>query len=100
VLHKYTPLVPTIRRTPETEILKAKAHVHRLQADRLTALVPEQERPKEDHELPEWTLDDAMEGVEMGKALLLIDEYLVDVTEYLEDHVSSSGLFIWGRLVG
>jgi len=94
-LHTYTPLVPTIRRTPDNDILKAKAHVHRLQADRLTALVPEQERPKEDHELSEWTLDDAMERVEMGEALLLIDGYLVDVTQYLEDHVSS-GVELYG----
>ena len=36
-----------------------------------------------------------MERVEMGEALLLIDGYLVDVTQYLEDHVSS-GVELYG----
>lgn len=89
-LHTYTPLVPTIRRTKEAEINKAKAHVHRIQAERLTALVPEVEKSKEDHELPEWTVEETLAQVASGQALLLIDGYIVDVSDYLDEHVSPS----------
>ncbi|KAG7566925.1 hypothetical protein FFLO_01304 [Filobasidium floriforme] len=89
-LHTYTPLVPTIRRTKEAEINKAKAHVHRIQAERLTALVPEVEKSKEDHELPEWTVEETLAQVASGQALLLIDGYIVDVSDYLDEHVSST----------
>lgn len=54
----------------------------------MTALVPEQEQPRDDHELPLWTIDETSERVVAGQALLLIDGYLVDVSEYLDEHVS------------
>jgi stearoyl-CoA desaturase (delta-9 desaturase) len=93
MLHTYTPLVPTIKRTSNHDINKARAHVHRLQAERLTAGVPADEIAKHDHELPEMTLDEVMTGIaERGEALLLIDGFIVDVTDYLEDHVSPRSL--------
>lgn len=37
VLHHFTPFVPKVRQTPESEILKARAHVLATQADRQQA---------------------------------------------------------------
>ena len=96
-LHTYTPFVPTIRRTKDAEIHKAKAHVHRLQAERLTALVPELEKSKEDHELPVWTSEETSSRAASGQALLLIDGYIVDVSDYLDEHVSRAGARRTGR---
>lgn len=90
VLHRYTPFVPTIATTPEAEILKARAHVHRLHADRLTSQIPNSELAKDDWQLPEWTKADLVRELELdeGAVFLLIDGYIVDVGGYLDVHVS------------
>lgn len=90
VLHRYTPLVPTISTTHESEVLKARAHVHRLHADRLTSQIPEGDRAKEDTELPLWTKQDVLRELDHdeGAVFLLIEGYIVDVGGYLDVHVS------------
>ncbi|KAJ9096422.1 hypothetical protein QFC21_005244 [Naganishia friedmannii] len=95
VLHRYTPLVPTISTTHESEVLKARAHVHRLHADRLTSQIPEGDMAKEDAELPLWTKQDVLRELDHdgGAVFLLIDGYIVDVGGYLDIHslkISSS----------
>lgn len=89
-LHDYTPFVPTIATTPESEILKARAHVHRLHADRLTSQIPHSELPRDDTTLPQWTKADVARELEIdeGAVFLLIDGYIVDVGGYLDVHVS------------
>jgi stearoyl-CoA desaturase (delta-9 desaturase) len=90
VLHRYTPFVPTIATTPETEILKARAHVHRLHADRLTSQIPSSDIAKDDAQLPQWSKADLVREMEAdeGAVFLLIDGYIVDVGGYLDVHVS------------
>ncbi|KAJ9106734.1 hypothetical protein QFC19_003046 [Naganishia cerealis] len=94
VLHRYTPFVPTISTTPEAEVLKARAHVHRLHADRLTSQIPHSERAKEDAELPQWTRQDVMRELKLdeGAVFLLIDGYIVDVGGYLDIHPGGPAL--------
>jgi hypothetical protein len=93
-LHNYTPFVPTIATTPEAEILKARAHVHRLHADRLTSQIPHSELPRDDTTLPQWTKADLARELEMdeGAVFLLIDGYIVDVGGYLDVHVSATSM--------
>lgn len=90
VLHRYTPFVPTISTTHESEVLKARAHVHRLHADRLTSQIPKDDMAKDDAELPLWTKQDVLRELELdeGAVFLLIDGYIVDVGGYLDIHVS------------
>ena len=91
LLHIYTPFVPSVAVTPEADILKAQAQVLRLQAGRLTAQVPLEDIAKPEHELPTWSVDQTLERAqESGKVLVLIDGFVVDVSEYIHDHVSSS----------
>ncbi|GHJ86929.1 hypothetical protein NliqN6_3331 [Naganishia liquefaciens] len=93
-LHKYTPFVPTIATTPESEILKARAHVHRLHADRLTSQIPHSELPKDEITLPQWTKADLAREIEIdeGAVFLLIDGYIVDVGGYLDVHPGGPSL--------
>lgn len=97
VLHRYTPFVPTIATTPEAEVLKARAHVHRLHADRLTSQIPSSDIAKDDTQLPHWTKADLARELEEdeGAVFLLIDGYIVDAGGYLDVHVSQqlSGCF-------
>jgi stearoyl-CoA desaturase (delta-9 desaturase) len=90
VLHRYTPFVPTIAITPEGEILKARAHVHRLHADRLTSQIPSSDIAKDDAQLPQWSKANLVRELEAdeGAVFLLIDGYIVDVGGYLDVHVS------------
>lgn len=83
--------MPTIATTPETEILKARAHVHRLHADRLTSKIPSSDIAKDDTQLPQWSKADLVRELEAdeGAVFLLIDGYIVDVGGYLDVHVSS-----------
>lgn len=105
LLHHYTPFVPSIARTPESAILKARASVHTLHAERLSAGVPSEMRAKRRAELPVWSVEEAVrrngevvfvsiptQGKEVTlrrrRVLVLVDGCLVDVGGYLEDHVS------------
>ncbi|KAJ9110984.1 hypothetical protein QFC20_002751 [Naganishia adeliensis] len=94
VLHRYTAFVPTIATTPEAEVLKARAHVHRLHADRLTSQIPCSDIAKDDTQLPHWTKADLARELEEdeGAVFLLIDGYIVDVGGYLDVHPGGPAL--------
>ena len=95
-LHVYTTLVPSIARTPESSIRKAKAHVHRAEADRLDASVPTEERVCRLEELPVWSRAEVRkrhgewvvgrEG-KRRRVLLIVEGCVVDAGPYLDDHV-------------
>ena len=95
-LHTYTSLVPTVARTPESAIRKARAHVHIAEADRLIASVPSDEQVRPLDELPVWSRAEvrkrhgewvkAREG-RRRRVLLLVEGCVVDAGAYLEDHV-------------
>ena len=103
--------MPSIARTPESAIAKARASVHTLHAERLTALVPSDERAKSRAELPVWSAHEAVrrngqvvsrKGWSRRCVLVLVDGCLVDVGGYLEDHVSllSSSFACWPVFLG
>lgn len=98
-LHRYTSFVPTVAVTPEAEVLKARANVLHSQADRLHAKVPAELLPKPVEELPIWTAEEAVERAK-GHLLVLIDGCFVDVTNYVQDHVSLRVLRCLDRLEG
>ncbi|KAK6906448.1 hypothetical protein I203_100433 [Kwoniella mangroviensis CBS 8507] len=103
VLHKYTSLVPTIARTPESAVRKARARVFMAQADRLTEALPPHEmvRPKE--YLPVWSRAEVRKrhgeyvkeehGVRR-RVLVLLEGCVVDVGGYLEDHPGGNDLLL------
>ncbi|WWD07182.1 hypothetical protein V865_005279 [Kwoniella europaea PYCC6329] len=103
VLHKYTSLVPTIARTPESAVRKARARVYMAQADRLTEALPPHEmvRPKDD--LPVWSRAEVRKrhgeyvkeehGVRR-RVLVLLEGCVVDVGGYLEDHPGGNDLLL------
>lgn len=104
-LHVYTPLVPSIARTPESAIRKAKAHVHRANADRLDAAVPADERVRKLEELPVWSRAEvrkrhgewvATRDGRRRRVLLLLEGCVVDAGAYLEDH-ASTGYMMMGQ---
>nr|XP_019050923.1 hypothetical protein I302_01366 [Kwoniella bestiolae CBS 10118]OCF29853.1 hypothetical protein I302_01366 [Kwoniella bestiolae CBS 10118] len=102
-LHKYTSLVPTIARTPESAVRKARARVYMSQASRLTEALPPHEmvRPKE--ELPVWTRAEVRKrqgeyvkeehGVRR-RVLVLLEGCVVDVGGYLDDHPGGQDLLL------
>lgn len=111
LLHHYTPFVPSIARTPESAILKARASVHTLHAERLSAGVPSEMRAKRRAELPVWSVEEAVrrngevvfvsiptQGKEVTirrrRVLVLVDGCLVDVGGYLEDHPGGEHLLL------
>jgi hypothetical protein len=92
ILHIYTPLVPTIARTPESSISKARARMHMAEADRLFGTVKADEMAKDPSQLPVWTKNEVVrkhgEWVgERRRVLLVLEGCVVDVGGYLEDHV-------------
>jgi hypothetical protein len=96
ILHLYTPLVPSIARTAESSITKARARVHMAEADRLFGTVKADEMVKDPSELPVWTKSEAVRkhgewaNGDRRRVLLLLEGCLVDVGGYLEDHVCPS----------
>lgn len=68
-------------------MLKARAHVLHLQADRLHAKVPAELVPKPVEDLPVWTAEQAIERAKT-RLLVFIDGCFVDVSNYVADHVS------------
>jgi stearoyl-CoA desaturase (delta-9 desaturase) len=92
ILHIYTPLVPTLARTPESSITKARARMHMAEADRLFGTVKADEMAKDPSQLPVWTKNEVIrkhgEWVdERRRVLLILEGCVVDVGGYLEDHV-------------
>lgn len=92
ILHLYTPLVPTLARTTESSITKARARVHMAEADRLFGTVKADEMVKDPSTLPVWTKSDVLrkhgEWVDdRRRVLLVLEGCVVDVGGYLEDHV-------------
>lgn len=93
MLHKYTSLIPSIARTPDSAIYTARATVHRAHADRLYANVPSHERVKPVSELPVWSKAEMLQrhGERVDgrrRVLLMIEGFVVDVGGYIDDHVS------------
>jgi stearoyl-CoA desaturase (delta-9 desaturase) len=98
LLHKYTPLVPYLARTPESAVTKARARMHMVEADRLFGTVKADEMVKNISDLPTWSRSEVLrrhgEMVRSGegrrrRVLLLLEGCVVDVGGYLEDHVRS-----------
>lgn len=94
--HTYTPFVPTVTTTPEAAILKARAHVHHHEAERLTGLVPPGARAIAEHELPVWTRAEVLkthgtwiddDGLSRRRVLLLVQGFVLDVGQYIDEHV-------------
>lgn len=101
--------MPSIARTPESAISKARASVHTLHAERLTATIPNDERAKRRDELPVWSLQEAVSrhgqvvlhrGIKRRRVLVLVDGCLCDVGGYLEDHVSTLCEVVYGTRLG
>ena len=95
-LKNYTPFVPSLARTPESAIRKARAHVHRAEADRLDAAVPSDERIRRLEELPVWSRAEVRKrhgewvlerDIRRRRVLLLLEGCVVDAGSYLDDHV-------------
>jgi len=95
LLHKYTPFVPTIARTSDAAIVKARARSHMAEADRLFGSVKTDALVKNVEDLPVWTVAEIRrrhgEWVRVGeerrrRVLVLVDGCVVDVGGYLEDH--------------
>ncbi|WWC92552.1 uncharacterized protein L201_007511 [Kwoniella dendrophila CBS 6074] len=94
-LHKYTSLIPSIARTPESAVKKARARVYMAQATRLTDAVPPHEMVKPKEELPVWSRAEVQKrhgeyvkeehGVRR-RVLVLLEGCVVDVGGYLDDH--------------
>lgn len=99
-LHRYTPLVPSISRTPEDAIRKARAHVHMAEAHRLVASVSDDERVQPLEELPVWSRAEVRkrhgervigrDGKARRRVLLVLEGCVVDAGGFLVDHVSHS----------
>lgn len=92
ILHIYTPLVPSIARTPESSISKARARMHMAEADRLFGTVNADQMVKDLSQLPSWTKGEVLRkhGEWTGdrrRVLLILESCVVDVGGYLEDHV-------------
>ena len=97
MFHKYTPFVPTVTTTPEAAILKARAHVHHHEAERLSGMVPAGAHAIPEDELPVWSKADVLkthgawidgDGLSRRRVLLLVQGFVLDVGEYIEEHVS------------
>ncbi|RSH94147.1 hypothetical protein EHS25_003950 [Saitozyma podzolica] len=96
LLHKYTSLVPSIARTPESAVLQAQARVHVAQADRLVASVSVDDMAKPVENLPVWSRAEARKrhgewvvsknGERRRRMLLVLEGCVVDVGGYFEDH--------------
>ncbi|WVQ63466.1 uncharacterized protein L199_001619 [Kwoniella botswanensis] len=103
VLHKYTSLVPTIARTPESAVRKARARVYMAQADRLTEALPPHEMVRPTNDLPVWSRAEVRKrhgeyvkeehGVRR-RVLVLLEGCVVDVGGYLEDHPGGNDLLL------
>ncbi|RXK37037.1 hypothetical protein M231_05696 [Tremella mesenterica] len=104
ILHRYTSLVPTIFRTSESAIHKARARVFLANARRLTQhlAVGETIRPLE--ELPVWSRKEISKrngewvveksGEKRRRVLLMLEGCVVDVGGYLEDHPGGEQLLL------
>ncbi|WRT70932.1 uncharacterized protein IL334_007931 [Kwoniella shivajii] len=103
VLHKLTPLVPSIALTPEAAVRKARARVYMAQATRLTDALPPHEKAKSKEELPVWSRETVRSrhgeyvkeehGVRR-RVLVLLEGCVVDVGGYLDDHPGGQDLLL------
>ncbi|WWD20909.1 hypothetical protein CI109_105387 [Kwoniella shandongensis] len=103
-LHTYTPFVPTVARTPEPAVAKARARVYMAQANRLTEALPPHELVKAKEELPVWSKLEVLKrhgewvkedhGVVRRRVLLLLEGCVVDAGAYLNDHPGGQELLL------
>ena len=97
MLHTYTPFVPSIARTPESAIRKARARVYLAHAERLTSSLAVGETIRPLAELPVWSRREVkrrngewvtgQDGTLRRRVLLLLEGCVVDAGGFLEDHV-------------
>ncbi|OCF35996.1 hypothetical protein I316_02491 [Kwoniella heveanensis BCC8398] len=116
-LHRFTPFVPSIARTPESAVRKARARVYMAEVNRLTGALPPHERVKPKEELPIWSRAEVLKkhgewvqvehayeeghGHDHGhghevrrRVLLILDGCVVDVGGYLDDHPGGQDLLL------
>ncbi|RSH87110.1 hypothetical protein EHS25_003599 [Saitozyma podzolica] len=104
LLHKYTPLIPSIARTPESAVLQAQARVHIAQADRLVASVSIDETAKPIESLPVWSREEvrkrhgewvaSKDGERRRRVLLVLEGCVVDAGGYIDDHPGGEQLLL------
>ncbi|KAK4688754.1 stearoyl-CoA desaturase (Delta-9 desaturase), partial [Tremellales sp. Uapishka_1] len=104
LLHLYTPFVPTMARTPESAVRKARAHVHMAHAGRLVSDLSQEEKVKPLEELPVWSRAEIRKrhgewikcgnGARRRRVLLIIEGCVVDAGGYLDDHPGGQHLLL------
>jgi hypothetical protein len=106
-LHNFTPLIPKVHRVPETDVLKAQAHMFRTEAlkyaqsdtkkwetldakaNETEAKIPEELRaPSEEVQGRVWGRAELERYVfEQRRKVLLVHGWALDVTKAMAEHV-------------
>ena len=93
LLHKFTNQIPLLHHISQADYLKAKSSMLLLEASKLHAQIPVDSLPRDDNELPQWSEQQVKQYVQLeeekekdARVVLLIDEYLVDVSAYATTH--------------
>lgn len=88
VLHRYTTLIPTIRKINARDIDRARARVALSHSPFSSFAGPVEAK----RDLPKLTRED-IERIYQDKAVVIIEGYLVEVGSYAEEHPGGEGLF-------
>jgi hypothetical protein len=107
ILHNFTSLIPTLHKTSDVDVLKARLHMVRAEASSLEGKDPlaarrlkerasilQQAIPSQKtvRELPTWSRAELEDYVTTGKRrVLLIEARAVDVTSFGQEHVRVCG---------
>jgi stearoyl-CoA desaturase (Delta-9 desaturase) len=110
-LHKFTSLIPSLRRTEDLDVLKARLYMIRTEASSISnrnpvaarelerraqvlqSSLPVQEISKGEATWGRTELEDFV--ISGSRTVLLIEGHAADVTSFIKEHASTSPYLLW-----